>query len=150
MTRSALVAVSLLLCVACSREQTAPESGPAAGPQTTVPTPAPIAPAAAPAPAAPMPEDPTVRFDKGSFAGTFTGDGMSLDLRADGTYVLEAPGGGGHGAWSHEPSSNAIRLDPGSKTEPDRVFRMTSRDALARLGADGQPVGQPLRRQGAG
>lgn len=149
MTRRTLAIVSLLLCVACSRQEPAPDSASTSATPDVAPATAPIPAAVAPSPVAPAPEDPSVRFDKSTFAGTFTGGGMTLDLRADGTYVLEGPAAAGHGTWSHEPVSNAIRLDPGSKTEQDRVFRMTSRDVLAGLGADGRPTGEPLRRQGA-
>lgn len=148
MIRPTFALLSLALCVACSRDEAPPAATPAAvEPAAEAPAAPPAAVVTAPGPVAPAPEDPSIRFDKATFAGMFTGGGMTLDLRADGTYVLEAPGGDSHGSWSHEPSSNAVRLDPGSKTEQDRVFRMSSQDTLAGLSADGQPTGEPLRRQ---
>jgi hypothetical protein len=93
------------------------------------------APSAAPAPATPAvapaaPADPASAFDTGAFAGTFAGGGTRLELHADGTYGMEAPDGVTQGAWTHEPATGAIRLDPGSKNAQDRVFRMQGQDAL--------------------
>lgn len=142
MTRFALLACPLLLCLACSREEpaTSPAAAnvPAEAPAAVPPAPATTnAPAAAPAPA-----DPSSTFDTGAFAGTFSGEGMRLELHADGTYGMEGPDGITQGSWTHEAASSSIRLDPGSKTAQDRVFRMTGRDTLVTDGAT-------LRRQPA-
>lgn len=142
MTRFALLACPLLLCLACSRQEPAPPadaSAPAAAP-AAAPAPSP-APAAAPA-VAPAPAYPASGFDVGAFSGTFSGEGMRLELHADGTYGMEGPDGITQGSWTHEAASNSIRLDPGSKTAQDRVLRMTDRDTLAADGAT-------LRRQPA-
>lgn len=146
-----LAALSLVLATACSREESAPAAAPQAAPAATAPA-APATPARLPATApvaAPTAEDPTIRFDKASFAGTFAGGGLSLQLRPDGRYTLQAPEGESEGAWTHEAASGWIRLDPGSKSARDRVFRMTSRDALALLDTSGAPTDVVLQRDGA-
>jgi hypothetical protein len=144
MTRLALLACPLLLCLACSREAppapSTPDATPDAAPAAE-PAPAPVAPA--PTAAAPAAEDPHANFDKGAFAGTFSGAGLTLELRADGSYGLEAPDGISQGSWTHEAGSRTVRLDPGSKTAQDRVFRLVDRDTLAVADASGAP----LRRQ---
>lgn len=132
MNRIALLAFPLTLCLACSREEAAPDAEPAptatAEPAAAPPPAAPAtAPAAAPAAA---PSDPAADFDTGAFSGTFAGGGVRLELRGDGSYALEGPQGATLGAWTHEATSNSIRLDPGNKTEQDRVYRMTDRDTL--------------------
>ncbi|MFZ5658011.1 MAG: hypothetical protein ACOY37_13340 [Pseudomonadota bacterium] len=130
MTRLTLLAVPLLLCIACSREEPASAPEPSPAPATTEtqpsPAPAPLAPAAAPAPT-----DPAAEFDTGAFAGTFTGGGLRLELHADGSYGLEGPEGVSQGSWTHEAATGSIRLDPGSKTAQDRVFRMSGANTLA-------------------
>lgn len=137
MMRIALLACPLLLCLACSREEPVPAASdtPAATPVAAAPPTAAAAPAATPA-------DPASAFDVGAFAGTFTGEGMRLDLHADGSYGMEGPEGVTQGSWTHEAASNSIRLDPGSKTAGDRLLRMTGNDTLATDGAT-------LRRQAA-
>jgi pyruvate/2-oxoglutarate dehydrogenase complex dihydrolipoamide acyltransferase (E2) component len=131
MNRLALLALPLTLCLACSREEPAPDPAPApAAPAAD----SAAAPAPAPAPAtraaAAAPSDPASGFDAGAFSGTFAGGGLRLELHADGTYGLEASDGATQGTWTHEAATGAIRLDPGSKTAQDRVFRMQGRDAL--------------------
>lgn len=144
-TLAALVALA-----GCSRDEPAPEAptapAPAAsGPAPAAPTPAPVSPAAAPAA-----EDPATPFDKAAFGGTFSGGGLRLELRGDGTYALEGADGAHEGSWTHEPDTQVIRLDPGSKTAQDRVFRLEGRDALVTLDAAGQPTTEgTLRRQPA-
>ena len=139
MNRIALLALPLVLCVACSREEPAPAAEPApavASQPSARPAPAAAAPAA-------MPADPAAEFDTGAFSGTFAGGGTRLELRGDGSYALESPNGATLGAWTHEAASNSIRLDPGSKTEQDRVYRMTDRDTLT------DAAGATLTRQPA-
>lgn len=145
MTRLALLACPLLLCLACSREQPATETAPTVTTApAAAPAPAPVAvPGPAPAAAAPAAEDPNADFDKGAFAGTFSGGGLTLDLRADGTYGLEAADGVSQGSWTHEAGTRTVRLDPGSKGAQDRVFRLVDRDTLAVADA----TGAALRRQ---
>lgn len=145
---TALLALALL--AACSRNEPAPAPSdappPAAsGPAAAATAPAPVSPAAAPAP-----EDPSVRFDKAAFGGTFTGGGLRLELRGDGTYALEGADGAHEGSWTHEAGARVIRLDPGSKTAQDRVLRLENRDALVALDQAGRPSAEgTLRRQPA-
>ncbi len=135
MIRTALLACSLMLCIACSREE--PATAPVdAGTAATAPTA--TSPIASPA----VPADPNAAFDVGAFSGTFTGDGTRLELHADGSYGMEGSGGISQGTWTHEAANASIRLDPGSKAEDDRLLRMTDRDTLDAGGAT-------LRRQPA-
>lgn len=143
-----LAFVIALACAACSRDEPAPAPAPEAAPAQAPAAAVDPAPAPTPAPStAPAAEDPTAPFDKSAFAGAFAGGGLRLELHADGTYGLEAPDGASQGTWTHEPASQSVRLDPGSKTATDRVFRMTDRDTLAAVDANGQPAGASLRRQ---
>lgn len=149
MNRFALMAFPILLAAGCSRDQPAPAATPEA-PAAEAPAPAASAPRPATAPlAAPAAEDPSVRFDRAGFAGTFAGGGLSLELHEDGRYALQAPDGSSEGAWTHEAASNWIRLDPGSKNARDRVFRMASPDSLALLDSTGAPTGITLQRDGS-
>lgn len=80
-------------------------------------------------------------FDVRAFAGTFGGDDVSLELKADGGYALRgaalpAPG---DGTWTVEEGGKRIRLDPDSKDEEDRLFSVVSNDELQPLDDDGQP-----------
>jgi hypothetical protein len=150
-----LTCAAVLVLAACNREAPAPAPDPTAteadAPAPAVPTPA--APAIVAPASAPAAEDPTAAFDKGAFAGTFAAGAVRLELHGDGSYMLEGTDDGpGRGTWTHEPASNLIRLDPGSKQAADRVFLLSGRDALAPVDAQGQPAaGQAvLRRRPAG
>ena len=72
------------------------------------------------------------------FAGTFTADGMTLNLAADGTYTLDAGNGLTDGNWSTEEDGARILLDPNSKSEDDRAYSVVSADELK--AADGDQV----------
>ncbi|MFC0679167.1 hypothetical protein ACFFGH_15115 [Lysobacter korlensis] len=138
MTRPLLTLACLgaLVLTACNREAPVAEPAvetpaPAAAPQTdaidavATPTPSVEAPAA---------------FDQKAFAGVFTAGANRLELKPDGTYAMAANGSNMDGTWTAEENDTRIRLDPNSKTEPDRVFVMTGRDQLSAVGADGQPA----------
>lgn len=137
MTRTllTLACLSTLALAACNREapvaEPAVEAPVAAAAQTdtidAVPTPAP----SAEAPAA---------FDQKAFAGVFSAGANRLELKPDGTYAMTANGSNMDGTWTAEENDSRVRLDPNSKTEPDRVFVMTGRDQLSAVGADGQPA----------
>lgn len=133
------IATALLLLAACSREQ----------PTETVAEPAPTAePAAAAASdtdavaveptAVPSAETPT--FDQRAFAGTFAGGPHRLALDPDGRYVLTSGATTIDGTWTAEENDTRIRLDPNSKSEPDRVFVIEGHDALTALAPDGRPA----------
>lgn len=150
MTRSLLTLACLgtLVLAACNRE--APVADPVAE-QPAAAAPATDAieavPTQVPSSAAPA------AFDQKAFAGVFSGNANRLDLRADGTYALTANGAETDGTWTVEENDTRIRLDPNSKSEPDRVFAMVGRDQLAAVGADGQPAAgaeaMNLAREGA-
>lgn len=139
MNRFAASVILLALAAGgCSRtEPGTPPTAPAATPAANAPA---TAANEVQAPA-PKPEDPNSTFDKRTFAGTFTGDGLSLRLGGDGSYQLQAPGTeASTGTWTHEAGS--IRLDPDSKSASDRLFRIDGPDRVVEAG--GQAT---LRRQ---
>lgn len=148
-----LTCAAVLVLAACKREAPGPDLA-ATGADTPAPAASmPAAPAIVAPTAAPAPEDPTAAFDKAAFAGAFAAGTVRLELHGDGSYMLEGTDDGPtQGTWTHEPASNLIRLDPGSKQAADRVFVLSGRDALAPLDAQGQPAaGQAvLRRRPAG
>ncbi len=95
-------------------------------------------------------------FDAKAFSGTFSGTlpcadcpgiDETLELGADGSFTLtdvyrERPQGTAtlQGTWSSDADGKRIRLDPGSKTEVDRLFAIEDNDTLVPLGADGERV----------
>ena len=95
-------------------------------------------------------------IDSKAFAGKFTGTlpcadcpgiDEALELGADGSFTLtdayrERPQGTAtlQGTWSTDADGKRIRLDPGSKTEADRVFAIEDNDTLVPLGADGERI----------
>ena len=98
--------------------------------------------------------------DHKAIAGTFTGalpcaDCPGIDARlvlsADGTFELnnvyrERPGSDAvtRGTWAMEPDGRSLRLDPGSKSETDRLFGLEDDDTLVPLDDAGQPVESPF------
>ncbi len=75
------------------------------------------------------------------------GTDETLELAADGRFTLtdvyrERPQGTStlQGTWSADADGKRIRLDPGSKTEGDRLFAIEDNDTLSPLGADGERV----------
>jgi copper homeostasis protein (lipoprotein) len=134
--------IALVLLASCSREQAA---GTAAEPATSAApsTPAASAPgadvvAAVEPTAVPSSETPT--FDQRAFAGAFAGGPHRLELQADGRYVLTSGEAMVDGTWTAEENDTRIRLDPNSKSEPDRVFSISGTDTLTALAADGRPA----------
>lgn len=95
-------------------------------------------------------------IDVKAFAGKFGGalpcadcPGIdeTLELGADGAFTLtdvyrERPDATVvvQGSWSTEADGKRIRLDPGSKTEADRLYAIVDNDTLAPLDADGQAI----------
>lgn len=130
---TAALACLALALAACNRENAAP------APQPAPATDAAPAPAAPPAAAAAVAAAPTP-FDMRGYAGTFVAAGNRLELGADGTYHLEEGGTVRDGTWTVEQDDTRIRLDPNSKSDPDRVFGMDGRDRLTALDDAGQPV----------
>lgn len=137
MTRTllTLACMGTLALVACNREV------PVAEPAVETPVAA-VAPQREAADAAAMPaaSPQSAEFDQKAFAGVFIDGANRLELRPDGTYAIAANGAGMDGTWTAEENGTRIRLDPNSKSEPDRMFAVESRDRLSALGADGQPA----------
>ncbi|MDQ3617962.1 MAG: copper resistance protein NlpE [Pseudomonadota bacterium] len=164
----ACIALACLALTACRPDQSAePDEAPStvsqALPEATV--------------AADMPEfapgntatPDTGRFDARAFAGRFEGTlpcaacpriDSILDLRADGTYVLNetfpdamAKNGRSAGTWTAEQGGARLRLDPDSKERPDRLYEVASRDEIRQADtSDGlvpTTVSYSLRRVGA-
>lgn len=131
---TAALACLVLMLAACNREAAPPAEQPA-----------PAADAASPADAAPTVAAPAeatpVAFDMRDYAGTFVAGTGCLELGADGTYRLDQGGTVSDGTWTAEQSDTRIRLDPNSKSDPDRVLAMEGRDQLAMLDDAGQPAG---------
>lgn len=136
----ALACFAVVLLAGCNREQPA-------APAIEQPTAA-VAPAADPvgetdaiaAEPTAIPSSEAPAFDQRAFAGTFSADTNRLELRPDGAYAMTMGDATTDGTWTAEENDSRIRLDPNSKSEPDRVFAMTSRDELTALGPDGQPA----------
>lgn len=159
-----LAMASTLVFAACKPQAPAEPAAPSAATEPAAPAePAPVAVESAPASS---PAD--VPFDVKGFAGTFTGTlpcadcagtDTRISLNADGSYKLHEtyqgkPGGfDGDGTWTAEENGARIRLDPGSKSEQDRLFAVTSKDRIELLDMDGKPVaaaaGHVLEREGA-
>lgn len=153
MNRILAIALATLALAACQREAPAPAA-----------TDAPVA--AAPATDAnPVVATETTRaqagvqpgpgaIDNRAFAGKFSGTlpcadcpgiDETLELGADGGFTLtdvyrERPQSTFtlQGSWSIEADGKRVRLDPGSKTDVDRLFAIDDNDTLTLLGADGE------------
>jgi copper homeostasis protein (lipoprotein) len=132
-TIPALACLAIALLAACNREQP-PES---AEPTTAPPTPATVTAdetdAIATEPTA-LPNTEAPLFDQRAFAGAFSADANRLELEPDGTYAMTSGDAAMDGTWTVEENDTRIRLDPNSKSEPDRVFVITSRDRLTPFG----------------
>jgi copper homeostasis protein (lipoprotein) len=138
-----LAAASTLAIAACKPQAPAEPAAPAAPVEQAA---APVEPAPAAMESAPASSAAEVPFDVKGFAGTFSGGGTTLALKADGTYTLS---GSVDGTWTAEEDGKRIRLDPNSKSEEDRLFAVASNDQLDALGVNGQPaaVAATLRRE---
>jgi len=139
----ATAALALLLA-GCNR-QAEPEA-PVADAATQAPAQAPIPPDAVADPTAGTdaiavidhgsPVDDGVAFDTKAFAGTFGADGTSLAIGADGSYTLTVHAESADadltssGTWTVQADGRELLLDPGDKSEPDRLYRIVSNDRL--------------------
>lgn len=173
---SVCLVASALLVAACQRQ---PEAAPAPDKSAAAAaaTPDAAATAAATSAAEAHPTDVVsevdnspgpVGVDARALAGVFTGTvpcadcpGISttLGLKADGSYALhevyQESDDNGHdsaGTWTAEQGGKRIRLDPGSKDDNDRLFRIVSNDELEMLDSDGNApdsdLDYSLRRSG--
>ena len=138
------IALAALSLSACKKE---PAAEPAAA-----------APAAAPAadPALEAAAHPVVDFDMRSFAGEFDGtlpcaDCEGIDtkiaLTGDGTYTVDETYQGksadavkGDGTWTAEDNGHRLRLDPNSKTDPDRLFEVVGNNEIRLMDKDGNAI----------
>jgi copper homeostasis protein (lipoprotein) len=120
------LACLVLVLAACSREDAPPaaQAAPAADA-----APAEITPPAVAAPA----EGAPAAFDMRDYAGTFVAGGDRLELGPDGVYRVDEGGTVRDGTWTVEQGDTRVRLDPNSKSEPDRVLMMDGRDRLTVL-----------------
>ena len=149
--KSTSIALACLVLIALAGCQ--PES---AAPVASVESPA-ITTAAEVAVANAVPSDRPSTFDQRAFAGTFSGTvgdaETTLALAADGSCLLTESRAGSDaatisGTWTAEAGDRHIRLDPDSKSEPDRLFAITATDRVSALGSDGELVpGGDLARQ---
>jgi hypothetical protein len=80
-------------------------------------------------------------FDAKTFAGRYASSNTTLDISADGTYVLNTDGNAIDGTWTLKPGGKKITLDPNSKSETDRQLEIVSNDSLKIVG------GATLKRQ---
>lgn len=92
-------------------------------------------------------------FDRKAFAGTFSGDGIALEIAGEGGFVLtETPAAGEtattQGTWSVDDAGKRLLLDPDTKEATDRHFEIVSGDEIRAVDADGKPLDDaaPLRR----
>jgi len=138
--KSFAIAVScVLFAAACNRD---------AEPEIVTPPAAPAATAAgsdtgmvADAPAPIAAEKP---FEMKDFAGTFSAEGSTVSLNADGSYALKLGDAASDGTWTADAAGSEILLDPHSKSGADRKYAVVSRNEIRAL--DG---GARLQREGA-
>lgn len=146
--------VAALLLAGCNRqaENEAPgaDAEPAPAAQEQVATPASpdemAGPAAGPTDAIAevdhAPPGGDAAFDAKAFAGTFAAEGTSLAIAADGTYTLTVHAESADadltsgGTWTVQADGRELLLDPEDKSEPDRVYRIASADALLDAAGD--------------
>lgn len=141
----ALIATAVFSSIAgCKREPAAapePTAAPEAQPASADAMTSQTAPAADAVPAADSTATPDNALDIKGFAGHFSGAGQQLALQPDGSFRLDRGAAGTvEGTWTAEESGTHVRLDPNSKSEPDRVYAVASRDQLTPLGNDGMPA----------
>jgi hypothetical protein len=80
-------------------------------------------------------------FDAKAFDGRYAADKTTLDIKADGTYVLSIDGNAIDGNWTLQPGGKKVTLDPNSKGETDRQLDIVSGDSVKIAG------GATLKRQ---
>jgi len=128
-----VVAITCAMFAAGCNRNAEPEAAPA---------PQPSAPAAiatdTPAPVAEKP------FMLKAFAGTFSADGNTITLNADGTYTSKLGDAASDGTWTADAAGSELLLDPNSKAEADGKYAVVSNNEIRAL--DG---GMSLQRAGA-
>ncbi|MGO1000810.1 copper resistance protein NlpE [Lysobacter sp. CA196] len=148
----ALACLAALALSACNKP-TGETSAPAETPKAAEA--APVA-ALEPAPA----EAPKAGFDIAAFAGSFSGTlpcadcagiDTKLEFKSDGTYAIDESYQGkkdgnakGDGTWTAEEEGKRLRLDPNSKTDPDRLFEVVSNEEIRLLDQEGKAIDSQL------
>jgi len=108
----------------------------------TAPAPEPSAPATiATEPPAPVAEKP---FMLKAFAGTFSAEGNTITLNADGTYSSKLGDASSDGTWTADTAGSELLLDPNSKAEADGKYAVVSHNEIRAL-----DDGVSLQRAGA-
>lgn len=69
-------------------------------------------------------------FDVDAFAGRYAERSTTLDIRADGSFILTADGSAIDGTWTLEPGGKQVTLDPNSKGDADRKLEIVSGDRV--------------------
>ncbi len=116
----------------CNRNAEPEVATPAATPDAGIP---------ADAPAPVVEEKP---FMMKAFAGTFSADGNTITLNADGTYTSKVGAAASDGTWTADTAGSELLLDPNSKSEADGRYAVVSDNEIRAL--DG---GTSLQREGA-
>ncbi|QWF15007.1 copper resistance protein NlpE [Lysobacter capsici] len=145
----ALACLAALALSACNKPTEA-TSAPAETAKAAEP-----APAVAPEPA-PVAEAPKAGFDVAAFAGSFSGTlpcadcsgiDTKIEFKADGSYAVDETYQGkkdgafkGDGTWTAEEDGKRLRLDPNSKTDPDRLFEVVSHEEIRQLDTEGKAI----------
>lgn len=80
-------------------------------------------------------------FDAKAFDGRYAADKTTLDINADGTYVLTIDDSAIDGNWTLQAGGKKVTLDPNSKGETDRQLDIVSGDSVKIVG------GATLKRQ---
>ncbi|MDQ3057362.1 MAG: copper resistance protein NlpE [Pseudomonadota bacterium] len=125
--------ISVVFAAGCNRNAE-PEATPAA------PVPEAAMPAVADAPA-PVEQRP---FMMKAFAGTFSANGNTVTLNADGTYTSKMSDAMSDGTWTADPMGTEVLLDPNSKAEADGKYAVVSDNEIRALEG-----GMALQREGA-
>lgn len=90
------------------------------------------------------PAAPQKPFMIKAFAGTFSANGSTITLNADGTYTSKIGDATSDGTWTADPMGTELLLDPTSKAEVDGKYAVISNNEISAL--DG---GTSLQREGA-
>lgn len=128
----AIAVTCLVFAVACNRN---------AEPEAT--TPAATTPDAGMTADAPAPIAAEAPFMMKAFAGTFSADGHSVTLNADGTYTMKMGDATSDGTWAADTAGKQLLLDPNSKSESDQSYSVVSNNEISAL--DG---GMSMQREG--
>jgi copper homeostasis protein (lipoprotein) len=84
----------------------------------------------------PVPQDnaATASFDVKAYAGTFGDKDTRLQITSEGTFTLDQDGKQTTGTWTLEKDGEHLLLDPDSKSDQDRRYKMIGKDELQTVG----------------